>query len=571
MRIAATVASLTFAFGTGAGAQFQISEIRTGGDPQEYVEITGTPGASLDGVTFLIIGDGTTTGASPTLTGVVEWKWTFTRADLIGPNGHLVLHNPLMSAFAVDAGATAIPWIVGNPVITATGFEESDNQTYLLVTGYSGTDTFIGRAPNQGAGGQDLDTDDDGVLDITPWASIIDSVAIRETPQQTPQPGQDWWYSSATAGPNIWRTVLQTTTGDVIAGWDYQTTTNGGTSAAGSPNTPKVFQSNAGSGTQYLDGTHGSSDWIQAGELDSFAGTDINATGPSGNGLSTTSAGFACLAMVNQTANGKSTVFKFSMSGRTMGVHTSYAARRSTTGFTSHQWAWSTDGMTWTDFALLTDISPNMYAFRSLGTLNALNGAPEAYLRLTVNGNTAGSLGNNRIDNLLLLSNAVTTDTIVTNYSAPLHVLKESAETSLGKSTWSVGLSATTGGWDTPGSGNHVTPSLTCGSASSESCDADHFYPYCNDSCCCEYVCQSDSYCCQVHWDSICVTKAGECSTACPGGECPADFNRDMIVDGADLGTLLGSWGTPDHDLTGDRFVDGADLGQLLGAWGPCN
>jgi len=39
-------------------------------------------------------------------------------------------------------------------------------------------------------------------------------------------------------------------------------------------------------------------------------------------------------------------------------------------------------------------------------------------------------------------------------------------------------------------------------------------------------------------------------------------------VNGADLGTLLGAWGTSGPgDLNGDGIVNGADLGTLLGAW----
>jgi hypothetical protein len=40
-------------------------------------------------------------------------------------------------------------------------------------------------------------------------------------------------------------------------------------------------------------------------------------------------------------------------------------------------------------------------------------------------------------------------------------------------------------------------------------------------------------------------------------------------VNGADLGLLLGAWGsTGPGDLNGDGTVNGADLGLLLGAWG---
>lgn len=52
---------------------------------------------------------------------------------------------------------------------------------------------------------------------------------------------------------------------------------------------------------------------------------------------------------------------------------------------------------------------------------------------------------------------------------------------------------------------------------------------------------------------------------------CPADVNDDGTVDGADLGILLGQWGTiGSADLNGSGMVDGADLGILLGDWGRC-
>ncbi|MBC24489.1 MAG: hypothetical protein CMJ32_11330 [Phycisphaerae bacterium] len=51
----------------------------------------------------------------------------------------------------------------------------------------------------------------------------------------------------------------------------------------------------------------------------------------------------------------------------------------------------------------------------------------------------------------------------------------------------------------------------------------------------------------------------------------PGDYNNDGIVDGEDLGVLLGAWGTFDceFDLSGDAacLIDGEDLGTLLGNW----
>ncbi len=50
----------------------------------------------------------------------------------------------------------------------------------------------------------------------------------------------------------------------------------------------------------------------------------------------------------------------------------------------------------------------------------------------------------------------------------------------------------------------------------------------------------------------------------------PADLNGDGIVDGIDLGMLLGAWNATEGpaDLNGDGVVNGIDLGLLLGAWG---
>jgi len=57
------------------------------------------------------------------------------------------------------------------------------------------------------------------------------------------------------------------------------------------------------------------------------------------------------------------------------------------------------------------------------------------------------------------------------------------------------------------------------------------------------------------------------------GCTCLGDFNGSGMVDGNDLGTLLGLWGSsnPLADFDGSGLVDGGDLGTLLGMWGPCS
>ncbi|MFO0962111.1 MAG: hypothetical protein U0625_04315 [Phycisphaerales bacterium] len=52
---------------------------------------------------------------------------------------------------------------------------------------------------------------------------------------------------------------------------------------------------------------------------------------------------------------------------------------------------------------------------------------------------------------------------------------------------------------------------------------------------------------------------------------CPADLDGNGVVDGADLGMLLGNWGgAGTGDIDGNGIVNGADLGALHGAFGPC-
>lgn len=52
---------------------------------------------------------------------------------------------------------------------------------------------------------------------------------------------------------------------------------------------------------------------------------------------------------------------------------------------------------------------------------------------------------------------------------------------------------------------------------------------------------------------------------------CSPDLNGDGVVNGADLGIMLGAWGTSGAgtcaDLDGNGVVNGGDLGILLGAW----
>ena len=51
---------------------------------------------------------------------------------------------------------------------------------------------------------------------------------------------------------------------------------------------------------------------------------------------------------------------------------------------------------------------------------------------------------------------------------------------------------------------------------------------------------------------------------------CPADFDRDGVVDVQDFLFLLASWGGPGGDVNGDGTTDVGDFLAMLATWGPC-
>lgn len=213
----------------------------------------------------------------------------------------------------------------------------------------------------------------------------------------TASQGGDINYNSAT---DVTQSITVTIAPAIIAGWDFQTTANGGTALATAPNTPKQITANFGSGILYLDGTNSSSNFITAttgNELTSFAGTALNTTGTS---FSTTTSGAASLALAsgtNSTANGKSAVFVINMSNYS-NLEISYAVQRSNTGFTSNVWQYSLDGLVWNSIGTINNI-PLSFDIVTLPVTSDLNNVSTAYIRLTVNGST-GSGSNNRLDNI---------------------------------------------------------------------------------------------------------------------------------------------------------------------------
>jgi hypothetical protein len=257
----------------------------------------------------------------------------------------------------------------------------------------------------------------------------------------------------------------------LIAGWDFQTTTSGGTIVTVSPNSPVSYTANFGTGTIYLDGSNGSSSWTSLAsnpEVTSFSGTAVNA----GTGFSTTTTSPACLALANSSANGKKVVFKFSMSGR-KDLVVSYATQRSSgTGFTTHLWETSPDGINWVTTETKT-ITATSFAATTLTTITSLDNASTAYLRLTLTGATSTS-GNNRLDNIQLNATSATPAVSVSGTLAAVNTTygtASSAPTSFTVSgsnlTAAILISAPLGYEisQTPGGASGYAPTQTVGAA----------------------------------------------------------------------------------------------------------
>lgn len=124
-----------------------INEFRVdqnGADTEEYVELKGPAGTSLDGYSFIVIGDGSAGQ------GVIE--------NVTSLDGQTIPGDGLF-VFGELTLATA-------DFVTNINFENGQSSTFLLVQGFTGTD------------GTDLDTNDDGTLDATPWSGIVDAVGI---------------------------------------------------------------------------------------------------------------------------------------------------------------------------------------------------------------------------------------------------------------------------------------------------------------------------------------------------------------------------------------------------------
>ncbi|MEO1649347.1 MAG: choice-of-anchor I family protein [Pseudomonadota bacterium] len=154
--------------GSPGAVPVAINELRidqSGDDNDEFFELSGAPNGSLEGLTYLVIGDGA--GGSGTIEAVVDLS-----GQSLDANGFFLAAEGTFSQGMPD-------------LVADLNFENSDNVTHLLVSGFTG------------ANGDDLDTDDDGTPDVAPWTAVFDSVALVEDLENG-----DLIYSDTQVGPD---------------------------------------------------------------------------------------------------------------------------------------------------------------------------------------------------------------------------------------------------------------------------------------------------------------------------------------------------------------------------------
>ncbi|WP_010177256.1 ExeM/NucH family extracellular endonuclease [Aquimarina agarilytica] len=143
-------------------------QINTSGLDWEFIELQGIPGTDLSSFSILSI-ESDSGNSAGTIDQVISLN-----GQSIPEDGFWVAMSP---AAASEYGVT------GDMTIDNNSFENSTT-SFLLVSDFTGLIN------------DDLDNDNDGVLDITPWNSILDSITLKDNG------ANDVAYSNTVLGPS---------------------------------------------------------------------------------------------------------------------------------------------------------------------------------------------------------------------------------------------------------------------------------------------------------------------------------------------------------------------------------
>ena len=515
-----------------ADAPLRLNEIRLeqpGADLDEYIEIAGASGESLAGLSLIVIGDDDL--ALPgQQNGVVEMVVSLGSAT-VPASGFFVVGEPTLSLAAPN-------------LATSLNLEGGDNVTVLLVRDFTGSL------------GQKLDTDDNGVLDLTPWSSIVSSLAVvaNSSPDGTTS---DYFYSTTTVGPDqglqpaaAWRcaNTAQWNVGtvDPFAGVDSPGVANQTCVPTGviineirmdqsGADYDEYFELKGGPGTDLSDLTYivigdgtatQGSGFVEA--VVSLAGRTIGGTGyfvvaeqfTDANGTSTVAVGVADVVLTGTNPlNYENT------------DNTTHLLVRNFTGAINTDLDTNNDGV--------LDITPWSEIVDSVANINpTATGTQE------------------------LVYSPVTVGPDGTFWAGHIYRCSPTGAWSIG--TFSI---ADVNEKDSP---KAVNPDCTtCGNGAGN-CHAVHPTPGCVDVVCCTSVCGIDPTCCSEGWDQVCVdTARAQCLTA---GSAPAVTLNEIRLDeptSTDPNEYVEIKGAPGASLNGVSLViigDGADLNGVVEA-----
>jgi hypothetical protein len=197
----------------------------------------------------------------------------------------------------------------------------------------------------------------------------------------------------------------------LVAGWDFDTTTQSSISLASAMQSSRQYNANFGTNNGTIprllfDGTQGSSRWNNVTsntEMWTANGTQTNllpGSSTSGSNISLQLRGGSGL-----TANGKSLVFLLDMT-KARRLEITYAATSTSGGFTTHTWEyWDDNGKAWLPithkFGTSPILVPSTFETIELDQVGGIgfNNRRDARVRLTVNGATTVG-GTNLLDNI---------------------------------------------------------------------------------------------------------------------------------------------------------------------------